>query len=447
MDASISSLSSSAPSLSRTSSTESAAPLPRLGQGLRLIPESRIDRRSDEEIIAQLKSYRAPTASDKNVWAFWHSGFDNMAPWTQRNVIGWVRRLGPDWTVRVLDRVPGSPVNVSRYVDPSFLPEAFNADNLTGPHAGPHAGDLVRLPLLYLYGGVWLDVGMMLFRHLEDICWNIIEDPSNACEIVGFTYLDMPLTTQPMLNGFIAAKRGNGFIKRWHDIFLALWQGGATEATGFHNHPLLRHLPLLVVVAGAEAADKPNLGPNVQESAPGTWDDYLAQCRCFDRLIRLIDPNDGFNGLQYWEEKICLFDAIPEMYSMQVRTAWNGIKQFELLSLKRDCDDVERDDEKYQLADLMVDEMLANSATMKLSHGNGSMETTLAALWDDPKHHHKDVEPGTFAAYLRYASVHCEQTRGPMTPAKKRKPPAEEIVHVGVLEPVQGRKRSGSECR
>ena len=155
------------------------------GPGLAVIPESQLDLRSDEEIIMQLKSYQAPTASEKNVWAFWDTGFDRMAPWTQRNVINWVRRLGPSWTVRVLDHVEGSPVHISKFVDASFLPEAFNNHTMTGPHVGPHSGDMVRLPLLYLYGGVWMDAGMMLFRHLDDVCWKTIEDPTSPYEMAG----------------------------------------------------------------------------------------------------------------------------------------------------------------------------------------------------------------------------------------------------------------------
>jgi hypothetical protein len=52
------------------------------------------DSRSDEQVLASLSEYKAVT-SEKNVWAYWHSGLNNMPKWNQRNVIDWVRILGP----------------------------------------------------------------------------------------------------------------------------------------------------------------------------------------------------------------------------------------------------------------------------------------------------------------------------------------------------------------
>lgn len=140
--------------------------------GLKLIPPEKLDLRSDEEIEAWLQT-RHPVTSDKNVWAFWHSGYKNMAPWVQRNIINWVRRLGSDWTVHLLDRVPGSETNVSHLVDSSFFPDCFNNGTMDGPSVGAHSGDLIRLPLLWLYGGIWIDAGESFsssspFPHFSD---------------------------------------------------------------------------------------------------------------------------------------------------------------------------------------------------------------------------------------------------------------------------------------
>lgn len=46
-----------------------------------------IDNRPDNEIAEQLCGFTAPTNSNKNVWAYWHTGFQTMPQWTQRNVI------------------------------------------------------------------------------------------------------------------------------------------------------------------------------------------------------------------------------------------------------------------------------------------------------------------------------------------------------------------------
>lgn len=206
-------------------------------EGFRLVSDP--DVRSDEEIAAKLQTYQPVTSSDKNVWAFWHNGWAGMRPWCQRNIINWVRRLGPQWTVRVLDDVDGSVNQLSRFVPPSYFPDAFNNKAMAGPPQ--HMSDLLRLPLLFLHGGVWMDVGMLLLRHLDDICWHAIEAPDIPYEMAGIL---MPLRAEvgTMLNGFIASRRGNAMIRRWHSVYCALWEG-KTTAEGFHTHPLLAHLP------------------------------------------------------------------------------------------------------------------------------------------------------------------------------------------------------------
>ncbi|KAH8591162.1 hypothetical protein B0O99DRAFT_598467 [Bisporella sp. PMI_857] len=59
--------------------------------GIVPIPDNELDHRTDDEIIAYLKN-PPPIRGERNVWAFWDSGFDNIRPWCQRNVLGWSRR-------------------------------------------------------------------------------------------------------------------------------------------------------------------------------------------------------------------------------------------------------------------------------------------------------------------------------------------------------------------
>lgn len=46
------------------------------------------------------------------------------------------------------------------------------------PFVGQQSADLTRCPCLFLYGDVWLDVGIMLFAHHDDLCWNALADPN-----------------------------------------------------------------------------------------------------------------------------------------------------------------------------------------------------------------------------------------------------------------------------
>ena len=391
--------------------------------GLEVIEPSKLDLRTDEEIGLWLQQRHSAT-SEKNVWAFWNKGYDHMPPWVQRNVINWVKRLGPQWTVHLLDLVPDSETNVYHYLDKSLFPDAFNNKTMDGPHVGPHQGDIVRLPLLWKYGGVWMDVGTLLFRHIDDICWNAIEDTQSPHEMAGFT-IELRSGVDSMLNGFIAAKKQNPFIKRWLDIYLALW-AGATKSEGFSKHPLLRHLPLLCPAVG-------NMNCPPLNVAMEAFSDYLAQTMCFERLRTLIDPEDGFNGPEYFANHMLLTAALQETFHFQQVTGWSGNKQFELLATKRSGSEAIRN-EKWEEAETFVHTALAETSTMKLSHGPpGSLESFLADIWDSELHQQMDNLEGTFAAYLRYGSVHYNQTRS-LKPVRYDVL-QQDVLHRGVLDP------------
>ena len=403
--------------------------------GLELIPKSRLDTRSDKEIVSTLLQHQ-PVTSEKNVWAYWHSGLLQAPPWVQRTVVNWARRL-PSWTIRVLDKVPDSSLNVYNFLGPAFLPDAFNNNAMTGPHTGPHSADLIRLPLLYLHGGIWMDVGTLLFRDLDDICWHALEDPQSPYEMAGFTVQNPTGDRKALFNSFIAVRKGNGFIKRWLDIYLEVWKG-VTEQTGMGSHPLLKHLPLpesptKIGIRGSKpSAGK--LGPQIpsQEanskrpelsatrSAPDEQEllflkalaDYGAQFSCFDRLSHLEDPSDGFSGPSYLGSRALFFDAMQEALLAQQLTGWDGSKQFEYLSTRKaNGNDGSLQDDRYLEAEMFAEALVRDSCQVKVSHGIKGNMVFLGGLWERPGNKDADHAEGTFAAYLRYASVFLEQTR------------------------------------
>jgi hypothetical protein len=167
------------------------------------------DTRTDAEILTSLGNH-APISSEKNIWTYWHSGVRSMPSWCQRNVINWVRLHGPDWTVRVLDHVPGSPNHALKWIDAEVLPEAFVKGTMTGPYVGPHSADFLRGAALFAYGGAWMDVGNILFRNLEKVCWEQLENEESP-----YTVCVPWMFEQYTANHFVAARKGDEFIKNW----------------------------------------------------------------------------------------------------------------------------------------------------------------------------------------------------------------------------------------
>lgn len=78
-----------------------------------------------------------------------------------------------------------------------------------------------------------MDVGCLLIRHIDRICWDVLADPDSPYEIA------VPvLYGQTIANHFVAARKNNVFIEKWHQLFMHLWNG-RTHQQGISDNPLL----------------------------------------------------------------------------------------------------------------------------------------------------------------------------------------------------------------
>ena len=111
-------------------------------------PPSKLDSRPDEEIAKALNTF-IPVTSERNFWMFWDKGFDAMPPWIQRSVINCYRREGKQWTVRLLDTVPGSPNHVLNYTEEADFPRAVMESRMTGTDSSQKTSNFARLAVVY----------------------------------------------------------------------------------------------------------------------------------------------------------------------------------------------------------------------------------------------------------------------------------------------------------
>ncbi|KAK9777062.1 putative Capsule polysaccharide biosynthesis protein [Seiridium cardinale] len=382
------------------------------GLNPKLRPLDQVDERTDEQIVHGI-THPPVVTSEQNVWAFWDKGFEAMPPWQKRNVLGWARMLGPRWTIRVLT-LTESPANIFNFLDGVYLPKHLNDGKTTGRYAGANTSDTIRLPCIYQHGGVWMDLGIILLMHLDQVCWAALKDPQFKFE-VAVASADATLKSGIAENFFIAGRKGNGFIKRWMLILLEAWTGRINNK-GLHAHPLFSHL----IRDG-------NIS-HIFRGASGDKLDYFQAYLAWERLRLLEDPYDGFSGPNYCKNRVLLIDY-REFASAAMLANDSGPKQFEFFSTRHDQD---KDSDQYKDAQKYFEHLLSNAAMLKLYHWRDHDVPTLADLWDRPKNHGADCLPNTFGEYLRHLSSRYTQDR--KINVIKFPRITEEVLVAGVLE-------------
>ncbi|KAL2144480.1 hypothetical protein VTI28DRAFT_9055 [Corynascus sepedonium] len=383
------------------------------------------DTRSDEEILTSLEQH-TPVTSEKNVWAFWDKGVAAMPGWCKRNVTNWVRILGPSWTVRVLDVVPGSPNHTLRYLPPDTLPKTFVDGTMDGPYVGPHSADFIRGAALYVHGGVFMDVGIMLIRHLDRICWDALVDESSPFQVC------IPLMYgQITANHFVASRRGDPFIKR----------------CGLIQHPLLR---FIIDGASFDESREAAFTWNFKVDATTVFE-YIAQVVCWKRLTHLDDAGDGFSCADYWENNVLVTNVIQEGWAAESLVGFDGQRLFGLLCLpfpsasepnidpgpssssSSSSEQAQQKGDEKEAAGLLW-RLLARSSMQKVTHAKAlTDDVMLGTLWDRPENEDADCRPGTFAWLLRRGPLCLRQTRTSIQTVPA--PPVKERWRKGILEP------------
>lgn len=131
------------------------------------------------------------------IWMFW----EGEKPKLVEDCIQKVIDLHPEYEVNILDNS-----NIKKYCDIDFT----KFTNLTSQQKS----DLLRLDLLYNYGGYWLDASIILYESLDWIENLMLQ---NGSESFAF-YRGMNTTIKefPVLeNWLLVSQKGSVFLKKW----------------------------------------------------------------------------------------------------------------------------------------------------------------------------------------------------------------------------------------
>lgn len=376
-------------------------PLP---TGVHAIPEHLLDLRPDPEVDYDLL-HPKPVTDEKNVWFFWHSGYTHMHPYTQRNIRAWHRRFSRSgWSIRVLDRLPGSALNVATLLDisdPETFPRAFVDGTIGGDYAPQHTSDLVRWPLLLRYGGVYADVGLLQIGDLDRIWHETIFNPASRFEVLSFNCGSEE--ERVLANHFLMSRRNNPLFARCQKLFLALWaaDGGKDSTDGMNSNPLLKGVPLL----GEDLTFEED-GKTIEPAeASKRLTDYIIQGQVLSLVQGLMDKEDDWDGPKYTAEHVYGIEFMVGAQLINELTAWDGQKAFDLMSLplprKGEVETAEQKEARE-----IVEACLKKSFGFKLAHGMilKVLGKTLGSLWR--KFEGSDDVPGTYAHWLRHGTMY-----------------------------------------
>lgn len=378
--------------------------------GCSTIPESLLDLRPDSEIDQTILNPPPVVTSEKNIWFFWHTGFENMHPYTQRTIRAYQRRFSKvGWTIRVINRLPGSNLNVDKYLDvhdPKWFPKAFVDGTVGGTYAVQHTSDLVRWPLLLKYGGVYADVGLIQIGDLNRLWEETVGNPDSRFEVMSYNM--GPAEERGLANYFLMSRKDSPFFDKCHRLFMALWSadGGKTSTEGMHASPLLRGLKLMGSDGGHAFEEDGKLITDKEVSEMLT--DYIAQGQVITLVEGLVDEEEDWNGPQWVADHLYGLRYEDQSQLINEMTAWKGQRAFDLMSLQLPKDgEVETEDQKE--AREIVEACLSNSFGFKLAHGLifRVLGHTLGTLWR--KHEGSDNVPGTYAHWLRHGTMYWTQ--------------------------------------
>lgn len=375
--------------------------------GLHSIPTHLLDLRPDS-VIDHALLHPKPVSDEKNIWFFWHTGYTHMHPYTQRNIRAWHRRFSKlGWTIRVLDRLPASPLNVANYLetsDPGTFPRAFIDGTIGGDYAPQHTSDLVRWPLLLKYGGVYADVGLIQIGDLDRLWRETVGDPASRFEVL--SYNSGGVEGRSLMNYFLMSGRNNPLFARCHRLLLALWaaDGGKVSTEGMHDSPLLRGVPLM----GGEFTIEEEGRKIGEEEVSRMLTDYIIQGQVMTMVMGLVDEEDGWDGPKYVAEHVYGIELMVGSQLINEMTAWDGRKAFDLMSLSLP-EQGQAESAEHTQAREIVEACLQRSFGFKLAHGLilRVCGDTLGSLWR--KHVGSDDVQGTYAHWLRYGTMYWNQ--------------------------------------
>lgn len=133
---------------------------------------------------------------NKNIFIYWNTGFED-APFIVKFCLNLWERLKCDYTLHKID-----DHNINDYLDMKYIKEAYQFHKLTIQAQS----DIIRLELLYRYGGIWTDATILPLKKIND--WLLVNHHNE-------NYFYSHITPGFICSSFIASNQSSYIVKRW----------------------------------------------------------------------------------------------------------------------------------------------------------------------------------------------------------------------------------------
>lgn len=200
----------------------------------------------------------------KRIWVMWCQGI-NKAPDLVRKCVSILEQKSKGYTITLLDKD-----NYRDYVDiPSYITDKFEH----GKISIANYSDVIRMTLLYKYGGFWIDSTVLLLGNWDkdyaDLPFFSIKNH--------LTYIDGAVSKFRFATFFMYSKRHNTYFMLIRDFLYAYWRK--------HNmtidYMLIDYVMLLICRHNDEFAkmldDVPYTNPNVHTLRNHMGEEYTPE--------------------------------------------------------------------------------------------------------------------------------------------------------------------------
>lgn len=197
----------------------------------------------------------------KTIYILWFQGFDEAPEVVKKCANSW-KVYNPDWDIILLDNN-----NLRNYINLENL-DKFNKTAQS---------DVIRILLLQLYGGLWVDATTFCNQSLNDWLPNYIHQ--------GFFAFNKPGPDRLLSTWFLYSERGNYIIDKWYDRTLHYYEINNNPHTYFWFHYLFGDL------YNSDSKFKEIWDKVPKLSANGNGPHYLQEQGMFNTISMLVKTN------------------------------------------------------------------------------------------------------------------------------------------------------------